>query len=138
MGPSNGNGRKKIMADINVTPLVDVMLVLLIIFMVTAPMMTEGLNVDLPKVTAKALRQEEHPIIITIDKKGIISINKISQSRALMVEELKKLYSANKDQLIYLDADQQVPYGPVVEVMSDIKAVGFEKVGIRTEPPEKK
>ena len=109
MGPSNGNGRKKIMADINVTPLVDVMLVLLIIFMVTAPMMTEGLNVDLPKVTAKALRQEEHPIIITIDKKGIISINKISQSRALMVEELKKLYSANKDQLIYLDADRTGP-----------------------------
>jgi biopolymer transport protein TolR len=138
MGPSNGNGRKKLVADINVTPLVDVMLVLLIIFMVTAPMMTEGLNVDLPKVTAKALRQEEHPIIITIDKKGIISINKISQSRALMVEELKKLYSANKDQLIYLDADEHVPYGPVVEVMADIKAVGFEKVGIRTEPPEKK
>mgnify|MGYP006351519889 FL=1 len=87
MGPSGGNSRKKLVADINVTPLVDVMLVLLIIFMITAPMMTQGLNVDLPETTAKALRQEEKPIIVTIDDKGVISINSVPQVRALMVKK---------------------------------------------------
>lgn len=137
MGPSNGNGRKKLVADINVTPLVDVMLVLLIIFMVTAPMMTQGLNVDLPETTAKSLRQEEKPIIVTIDKSGAISINSIPQVRALMVEELKKSYSANKDQPIFLNADKNVAYGQVVKVMADIQSVGFDKIGMITKPPEK-
>ena len=77
MGPSNSGGRKKLVADINVTPLVDVMLVLLIIFMITAPMMTQGLNVDLPEVTAKSLRQEDNNIIVTIDKSGAKSISVI-------------------------------------------------------------
>lgn len=137
MGPSNGNGRKKLVADINVTPLVDVMLVLLIIFMVTAPMMTQGLNVDLPETTAKSLRQEEKPIIVTIDKTGAISINNVPQVRALMVQELKKSYSANKDQPIFLNADKNVAYGQVVKVMADIQSVGFDKIGMITKPPEK-
>ncbi|MFH0782459.1 MAG: protein TolR [Pseudomonadota bacterium] len=137
MGPSNGNGRKKIMADINVTPLVDVMLVLLIIFMVTAPMMTQGLNVDLPETTAKALRQEEKPIVVSIQKDGAISINNVTQAKALMVQELKKSYAANKDQPIFLNADKNVPYGQVVTVMADIQSVGFNKIGMITKPPEK-
>ena len=137
MGPSSGNGKKKLVADINVTPLVDVMLVLLIIFMVTAPMMTQGLNVDLPETTAKALRQDEKPIIVTIDKAGAISINKIPQTRALMVEELKKSYTMNKDQTIFLNADKSVPYGQVALVMADIQSVGFDKLGMVTKPPEK-
>jgi biopolymer transport protein TolR len=137
MGPSSGNGKKKLVADINVTPLVDVMLVLLIIFMVTAPMMTQGLNVDLPETTAKSLRQEEKPIIVTIDKNGAISINSVPQVRALMVEELKKSYSVNKDQPIFLNADKNVPYGQVVTVMADIQSVGFDKIGMITKPPEK-
>lgn len=137
MGPSQGNGRKKIMADINVTPLVDVMLVLLIIFMVTAPMMTQGLNVDLPETTAKALRQEEKPIVVTIQKDGAIIINKVPQTRVLMVQELKKSYSANKDQPIFLNADKNVSYGQVVTVMADIQSVGFDKIGMITKPPEK-
>ena len=137
MGPSNSNGRKKIMADINVTPLVDVMLVLLIIFMVTAPMMTQGLNVDLPETTAKALRQEEKPIVVTIQKDGAIVINQVPQTRVLMVQELKKSYSANKDQPIFLNADKNVPYGQVVTVMADIQSVGFDKIGMITKPPEK-
>jgi biopolymer transport protein TolR len=137
MGPSSGNGKKKLVADINVTPLVDVMLVLLIIFMVTAPMMTQGLNVDLPETTAKSLRQEEKPIIVTIDKNGAISINNVPQVRALMVQELKKSYSVNKDQPIFLNADKNVPYGHVVTVMADIQSVGFDKIGMITKPPEK-
>jgi biopolymer transport protein TolR len=137
MGPTNGNGRKKLVADINVTPLVDVMLVLLIIFMITAPMMTQGLNVDLPETTAKALRQEDKPIIVTIDKNGAISINSVPQVRALMKEELKKHYSVNKDQLIFLNADKNVPYGEVAKVMADVQSVGFDKLGMITKPPEK-
>ncbi len=137
MGPSNSGGRKKLVEDINVTPLVDVMLVLLIIFMITAPMMTQGLNVDLPEVTAKSLRQEDNNIIVTIDKSGAISINKVPQVRALMVQELKKHYSVNKDQLIFLNADKNVPYGEVAQVMADIKSAGFDKLGMITKPPEK-
>jgi biopolymer transport protein TolR len=137
MGPARNNGRKRLVSDINVTPLVDVMLVLLIIFMVTAPMMTQGVNVDLPETTAKSLRQEEKPIVITVSKEGDISINNIPLVRALMVEELQKSYDSNKEQPIFLNADKNVPYGNVVTVMADIKSVGFDKIGMITKPPEK-
>jgi len=137
MGPMQGGGRKRYVSDINVTPLVDVMLVLLIIFMVTAPMMTQGLNVDLPETTAKSLRQEEKPIVITIDKDGVTSINSITLVRTAMTEELVKQYTINKDQPIFLNADKSVPYGTVVEIMAAIKDVGFDKIGMITKPPEK-
>ena len=137
MGPTNSNGRKKLVSDINVTPLVDVMLVLLIIFMITAPMMTQGLNVDLPETTSKALRQEDKPLVVTIDETGEISINNIPQVRALMVQELKKSFDANKEQPIFLREDKKEPYGHVVTVMADIKSVGFDKIGMITKPPEK-
>jgi biopolymer transport protein TolR len=113
------------------------MLVLLIIFMVTAPMMTQGLEVDLPEVTAKSLRQEEDPIVSTVDEEGTISIKEITFGRALLVQELKKRYETNKDQPIFLNADKNVPYGHVIEVMADIKSVGFDKIGMITKPPEK-
>jgi biopolymer transport protein TolR len=138
MGPTRGNGRRRLVSDINVTPMVDVMLVLLIIFMVTAPMMTQGLNVDLPETTSKSLRQEEKPLILTINKDGEISINNVPQVRALMIQELEKSYRANKDRPLFLRADKNVPYGIVVGVMADIKAVGFDKIGMITKPAEKK
>ncbi len=137
MGPVRNNGRKRLVSEINVTPLVDVMLVLLIIFMVTAPMMTQGVNVDLPETTAKSLRQEEKPIVITVTKEGDISINNIPFARAPMIEELQKNYNLNKNQPIFLNADKNVPYGNVVTVMADIKSVGFDKIGMITKPPEK-
>ncbi len=138
MGPIRGNGRNRLVSDINVTPLVDVMLVLLIIFMITAPMMTQGLKVDLPETTSKSLRQEEKPLVVTIDIAGEISINNVPQVRALMIQELEKNYAANKDQPIFLRADKNVAYGIVVGVMTDIKTVGFDKIGMITKPPEKK
>jgi biopolymer transport protein TolR len=137
MGPTRSNGRKRLVSDINVTPLVDVMLVLLIIFMVTAPMMTQGLNVDLPETTAKSLRQEEKPIVVTVSKDGEISINSVPLVRRVLVQELQKNYVANKDQPIFLKADKNVAYGHVVAVMADIKSVGFDKIGMITKPPEK-
>lgn len=137
MGMSLNGSRKKLVSDINVTPLVDVMLVLLIIFMITAPMMTEGVNVDLPETTAKSLRQEENPVVVTIDAEGEISINNISLARSLMTQELQKSYAGNPDQTILLRADKNVAYGHVVTVMADIKEAGFDKIGMVTQPPEK-
>jgi biopolymer transport protein TolR len=137
MGPVRSNGRKRLVSEINVTPLVDVMLVLLIIFMVTAPMMTQGVDVDLPEITAKSLRQEEDPIVITVDKEGAITIKEIPFVPALLVQELKKRYETNKDQSILLRADENNPYGHVMAVMDNIKSVGFDKIGLITKPPEK-
>lgn len=138
MGPLNGNGRKNLVADINVTPLVDVMLVLLIIFMVTAPMMTQGLDVDLPETTTKSLRQEENPIIVTIDKDGKISLDKFSVSQKVLLQELGKYGKEVKEKPIYLKADKSVAYGIVVSVMADIKKAGFDKLGMITQPSDKK
>ena len=98
MGPLNSNRRNNLVADINVTPLVDVMLVLLIIFMVTAPMMTQGLDVDLPKTTTKSLRQEENPIVVTIDKEGKISLDKFTVTQKVLYQELSKYGKDVKEQ----------------------------------------
>ncbi len=136
MGPLNGNGRKQLVSDINVTPLVDVMLVLLIIFMVTAPMMTQGLDVDLPETTTKSLRQEEDPIVVTIDKEGKISLDRHEVSRKILYQELSGLTEAQKDKPIYLKADKAVAYGVVVKIMADIKKAGFDKLGMITQPEE--
>jgi biopolymer transport protein TolR len=136
MGPSQKRGGKRLVSEINVTPLVDVMLVLLIIFMVTAPMMTQGLNVDLPETTSESLRQEETPLVITVDKEGIISVGEITLGRSLLLEELKKSYAAKKDQQVILRADKDVAYGNVMQVMADIKSAGFDKIGMQTRPPE--
>ncbi len=138
MGFSSGKKRRGLVSEINVTPMVDVMLVLLIIFMITAPMMTQGLKVDLPQTTSKSLRQEEKPLVVTITKEGEISINNVPQVRALMVQELEKNYAVNSDQPIFLRADKSVAYGIVVNVMTDIKAAGFDKIGMITKPEEKK
>ena len=134
----NGNGRRRLVAEINVTPLVDVMLVLLIIFMVTAPMMTQGVDVDLPETTAKPLPQEEKPVTITVTKKGAIFINRIKGDRALLRQQLAKMAASNKKRPIFLKADRKVPYGLVVEVMADIKDSGFDKLGMITQPPEER
>lgn len=138
MGPIQKKGRRNLVADINVTPMVDVMLVLLIIFMVTAPMMTQGLDVNLPETTAKPIRQDEKPVVISIDKKGSISLDKIKGDRNLLQQELAKLAKISTDKTILLKADTQVPYGIVVQVMADVKDAGFDKLGMITKPSEKK
>ncbi len=137
MGPIGGRGNKRLVAEINVTPLVDVMLVLLIIFMVTAPMMTQGLEVDLPKTTAKSLRQQEEPLVVSVNAKGEIYLGKIKINSSLLRQQLSKLPEEKKQQPLYLRADKDVPYGLVVTVMADIKRAGFEKLGMITQPSEK-
>lgn len=138
MGPMNGGGRRGLVAEINVTPLVDVMLVLLIIFMVTAPMMTQGIDVDLPETTNKALRQDEKPLIVTLNKKGEIYLDKIKVSSSLLKQQLGNMPDEEKKRPVYLRADESVAYGHVVATMSDIKQAGFEKLGMITKPAEKR
>ncbi|MFZ5799204.1 MAG: protein TolR [Thermodesulfobacteriota bacterium] len=138
MGSMNGGGRRGLVAEINVTPLVDVMLVLLIIFMVTAPMMTQGLEVELPETTAKAMRQEEEPLVVTLNKDGEIALGKIKVSNIQLREQLGSMTDEAKKAPIYLHADKNVPYGEVVKIMADIKQAGFEKLGMVTQPDEEK
>ena len=138
MAFGNTNGSKRLVSDINVTPLVDVMLVLLIIFMVTAPMMTQGVDVDLPETTAKPLRQKEEPLLVTIKKDGQIYFNDIKLDQSLLKQQLAALSKADHEKPIFLKADKLVPYGLVVSVMADIKESGFDKLGMITQPADTK
>lgn len=138
MGPMNGGGRRGLVAEINVTPLVDVMLVLLIIFMVTAPMMTQGLEVELPETTAKSLRQQEEPLMVSLNKEGHIYLNKVKVNSSLFKQQLSAMSDEEKKRPIYLKADKNVAYGKVVAIMADIKQSGFEKLGMITQPSAEK
>jgi biopolymer transport protein TolR len=134
-----GSKNNSFMADINVTPLVDVMLVLLIIFMVTAPMMMQGLSVSLPQTTSKPLPadQEEH-LTLTVDRNQQIFINDYKVSLEALQAKMEKILEGRPDQKVYLRADQSIPYGFVVRVISEVKNAGVEKLGMVTEPLEEK
>ena len=126
------------MSEINVTPLVDVMLVLLIIFMVAAPMMMQGMDVQLPQTQSKAIPSQDERLVITLNKKQEIYINEYRVSRQELQEKLKILYQNKREGEIFLRADRSLPYGFVVQIMSDIKNSGIEKLGMVTEPGEEK
>ena len=127
----------RFMSDINVTPLVDVMLVLLIIFMVTAPMMMQGVNVSLPKTASEPLPAEKEHLIITVDGSRQIYINDYKVALDALQAKLKKILEGRADQKVYLRADKDVPYGVVVRVISEVKNAGVEKLGMVTEPLKK-
>ncbi len=129
-----GGNNNSFMSDINVTPFVDVMLVLLIIFMVTAPMMIEGVNVSLPEATSEPLTAEQDPLIITIDKNNLLYINDYQVKLDFLQEKLIKILDGRVGQEVYLKADKNISYGVVVRVMSEIKGAGIEKLGMVTEP----
>jgi biopolymer transport protein TolR len=127
----------RFMSDINVTPLVDVMLVLLIIFMVTAPMMMQGVNVALPQTTSKPLPAEKEHLAVTIDRNQQIFINDYKVSLEALQEKMEKILAGRADNKVYLRADKNVPYGVVVRVISAVKSAGVEKLGVVTEPVKK-
>jgi biopolymer transport protein TolR len=139
---SMGGNNDRLMSDINVTPLVDVMLVLLIIFMVTAPMMMQGVDVALPETTSEPLAAEKEHLIVSIDPKGQIFINEFQVSLDVLSNKLSKILEGKPDKEAYLRADKNIPYGTVVRVMAEIKAAGIDKLGMVTVPldnkPEKK
>jgi len=139
MSMSSG-GKDELNAEINVTPLVDVMLVLLIIFMITAPMMNTGVDIDLPQVTAKEVKDPEGKLILSIgiDKRIIISNTNIPWSE--LPEKLKALIrnraDAKQDSELYIEADTKLPYGVVVTAMAIAKNAGVTKVMMLTDPTE--
>jgi biopolymer transport protein TolR len=126
------------MSDINVTPLVDVMLVLLIIFMVTAPMMQQGVDVDLPQTTSRPIEDQEERIVITINSKREIFINQEKVDPLLLRRRLERSTAAKLNKEVLLRADRSVPYGFVVQTMAEIKNAGIEKLGMVTEPLEER
>lgn len=133
----SGGDSKRFLAEINVTPFVDVMLVLLIIFMVTAPMMQEGVDVNLPQAKGKALPSKEKRVTISVTDKQEIYINDRKTPLAELEETLKKIFQNRLDKQIFLRADEVVPYGFVVKTMAAIRNAGIEQLGMVTVPLEK-
>ena len=134
-------GRYRPMAEINVTPLVDVMLVLLIIFMVAAPLMTVGVPVDLPKTQASALNQDNEPITITVNPEGKIFLQETEVPLEGLVTQLQAIAGANsqgpnaQERRIFVRGDKAISYGRVMEVMGTISSGGFSKVALLAEQP---
>ena len=124
------------MSEINVTPLVDVMLVLLIIFMVTAPMLQMGIDVNLPKVKAKSVDVAEEKLVLTVNGAKEIFLNRNKTPLADLGVKLEHIFASRIDREVYLRADRNVPYGFVVEVMAEVRKAGVDKLGMITEPPE--
>jgi biopolymer transport protein TolR len=131
-----GGEKDRLMSEINVTPFVDVMLVLLIIFMATAPMMVQGVNVDLPEATMKPIASEKEHLLITLDKSGKVYINSFNVAPESVGRKIAKILEGHPGQEVFLRADKNVPYGMVVQLMSEIKGAGVEKLGMVTEPVE--
>jgi len=132
------NRRRSALAQINVTPFVDVMLVLLIIFMVTAPMLEQGVDVDLPEVeNAPNLAAAKEPLILTVTLKGDILVGKNRvESPAKLVPVLQQVLASRDDKTVYLEADQKVAYGRVVQVMAAVKQAGVAKLGMVSQEPK--
>jgi biopolymer transport protein TolR len=135
----NSNRRRTMLAQINVTPFVDVMLVLLIIFMITAPMMEKGVDVALPEVeNAPNLAAVKEPLVITVNRKGQIMVgNNPVDNAAKLTPVLQQVLSEREDKTVYLEADKAVPYGQVVQVMAAVKRAGVVKLGMVAQEPEK-
>ena len=130
--------RRSSLSQINVTPFVDVMLVLLIIFMVTAPMLDQGVEVDLPEVAeAPGLPAQQEPLVVTLERNGQILIGKAKIDEvAKLGPVIQQALKGKPDREVFLEADQEVPYGRVVQVMAAVKKAGVEKLGMVTRLPE--
>ncbi len=137
-GPSRGGRRQRRFrpnSDINVTPLVDVMLVLLIIFMVTAPMLTVGVPVDLPKTQAAQMNDQVEPLVISIDAKGNVFLQETEMKVEEVAARLKAITGNNADAKIYVRGDKKLAYGQVMEIMGAVAAAGFSRVSLIAELP---
>jgi biopolymer transport protein TolR len=134
-GGRRGRRRANVMAEINVTPMVDVMLVLLIIFMVSAPLLTVGVPLDLPQTQAKSLEQDKTPLQLSVDVKGKVFINDTEVAMADLVPKLKAITDARggMDERIFMRADKKADYGTVAKVMGQLSGAGFKRLALVTE-----
>jgi biopolymer transport protein TolR len=130
----SGKQPRTALAEINVTPLVDVMLVLLIIFMITAPMLQQGLDVNLPVATGTPQPSRDDQIVLTVTKDGQIYLNQTVYTLEALRPKLQALYQNRPDQTLFLRADAEVTYGAVVQVMDEVKKAGIVKLGMITQP----
>ncbi len=130
-------GRYRPISEINVTPFVDVMLVLLIVFMVTAPLLTVGVPVDLPKAKASALSQPEEPLVISINSAGVVFIQDTEVPLKNLVPRLAAITDNKPDTRIYLRGDQAVDYGRIMDVMARVNSAGFSRLALIAESPRK-
>ncbi|WPZ36919.1 protein TolR [Thalassobaculum sp. OXR-137] len=137
-GTGHGRGRRRNppLSEINVTPFVDVMLVLLIVFMVTAPLLTVGVPVDLPKTKAAQLTDEVEPLVVTVRADGSLFLQESAIGRDELVPKLLAVAGANPELRIFVRGDKSIAYGSVMEVMGQISSAGFTRVALLAELPE--
>ena len=131
------NIKSKPFSDINVTPFVDVMLVLLIIFMVTAPLLTVGVQVDLPETNADTLQSDNEPLEVTIDSSGLIFIQETEISLSELIPKMKAITENRFDTKIYVRGDETIDYGQIMMVLGELSGSGFSKVALITKPLSK-
>ena len=127
---NGGRKRRKLMNEINVTPMVDVMLVLLIIFMISSPMLVAGIEVDLPKTESAPISGSFKPLVISIDKNEELYLFETIISKDTLIDKLKEITKENKDTRIFVKGDKSISYGVIVETMSRIQSAGFTKVAL--------
>lgn len=135
---NGGRKRRKLMNEINVTPMVDVMLVLLIIFMITSPMLVAGIEVDLPKTESAPISGSFKPLVISIDKNEELYLFETIISKDTLIDKLKEITKENKDTRIFVKGDKSISYGVIVETMSRIQSAGFTKVALISDIKYKK
>lgn len=133
---TSSKSSKMVMSEINVTPFVDVMLVLLIIFMVTAPMMQQGIDVNLPKTASSGVSLNENPFVIVIHSGGKIKISDIEVSVKDLREKLKSIFLNKKNKQVYIQADRKVDYGYVAEAMAEVRQAGIYNISLITLPKD--
>ncbi len=135
---TGGDRQSGAMSDINVTPLVDVMLVLLIIFMVAAPLVQQGVDVQLPQAAAKTISAQQEHLTLSLTKDQRIFINELPVDLPKLKEKLASIFSQRTDKELFLRADKELPYGFVIKVIAEVKAAGIEKLGMVTVPQNEK
>ncbi len=134
MSSANGSGSRRTLSEINVTPLVDVMLVLLIMFMVTTPLMQQGIDVDLPETASTGLETTDEPFLLVISKNQKLTAAKQNIAISDLREKLKAIFAHRKNKQIYIQADRHVDYGFVAETMAEVRAAGIFNIGLVTLP----
>ena len=128
------SNQKNLLNEINITPFVDVMLVLLVIFMVTTPMMQQGIDVELPETASSGVSTREDPFVLRIQRDGQIKAGSVNVPIRLLREKLTAIFETRQNKQIYIQADKRVYYGVVAEVMGEIKAAGISEIGLVTLP----